>query len=496
MNSVVGVDISPDFLRAVEISREEDAYRLVAVGAEPTPENSIADGLVVDHRRMGRAIREMFRRHGFRARKVVTALRGPGTMARIINLPSLPHQRLKKLVESEIARYVAFGGAQKVFYYHPLEEFDEGDRRKVSVLVAAAKMDLCNSYYRAFREAGLDVVHMDLSPFCVMRVLRTAAPALGDAATMSVVFDYYGVYMNIFQGDVVRFLRTITLPGDQVFPSTDGFMDRLATEILMSIHYYQSEHAQGAGISRVVLTLGGSVDFEIYNQLSSSIPDIPLFLHAPFSSIKVRTEDFPPEVMEAVDYNFVPAVGLALWEQELEPLPFQVELFPDEISGAKTLLAEAKYLMLALLTAILALTLYTSGLRMQMKNLDDELRRQTTQSDFLNRFIENARRARPDSAGVETLKADGPVTPALTGVLEEIRNIIPSDVQLVSLGLSEPDGVVFEGVADSNPAIFYFLASLERSEMFRSPELGPRKKVNVGGHDMVSFTIQCRYVLP
>jgi len=46
---------------------------------------------------------------------------------------------------------VIFSEEDKVVYYHPIEEFDEHDRRKVSILLVVAQKSLCRSYYDTFR---------------------------------------------------------------------------------------------------------------------------------------------------------------------------------------------------------------------------------------------------------------------------------------------------------------------------------------------------------
>ncbi|MEW6202127.1 MAG: pilus assembly protein PilM [bacterium] len=494
---MVGVDIGPDFVRVVEIDQDEGGiYRLVNLGMAPTPEGALEDGVIVAPREVGRAIRGLFRERGIRSRQVVAALRGPAAIARIISLPSMAHQRLKKLIESEINRYAQFGSGDKVIYYHPLEEFDEENRRKVNVLLVAARRELCDSYHRAFREAGLEVAGMDMSLFCALRVLRNSITDFPVTNVMSLVFDHNFVGVNIFHGDTMRFFRVLQTGSVETISTSNGFIDRLSSEILMAMHYYQNEYIRGEEISRVVMTLGGGAGREIYDCLVERLGDVPLMLHAPFSNIRVHLEDFPQELIEKVDYSFITAVGLALRGQELQALPFQVDLLPAEVAEAKVLTREAKVFAVVLMLFVLAMVLFGSYLQIKKQNLESDVKQLEAHNTQLDLSIKRLEQAQIGSLKMETMTVAGALTPQWTRLFEKVKEIIPRDVQLISMELHQPGSVVFDGVADSDPAIYYFLASLTRSEIFSAPELGPRQQVTVSGHKMVQFRIHCRYKLP
>ncbi|MFH1538189.1 MAG: pilus assembly protein PilM [bacterium] len=497
-NNIIGLDIAPDFIRAVELEREGSGYRLVEVGMTPTPDGALENGHIENPRAVGRSVRELFRQRKFSSRRVHVALRGSGTMARILSLPSMRSQQLKKVVESEVNRYIVFGDETRVMYYHPIEEYDDEDRRKLNVLLVVAQRELCDSYCRVLKEARLDIESIDISPFCAIRVIRNSAQELATYNSMSLIFDHSGVAMNIFHGDTIRFLRTVHFPKDELLPDTNGFLDRLTTEILMAIHYYENEYQRGEYISRVNLTLGGRADRDMHSHLKAHLADIPVDLHAPFSNIRVDADSFPPDLLGQIDYSFITAVGLAMRDQEQNPLPFQVNLLPEEVVESRQLLRGTKYFLLALLIGFAWLALYLTSIQNSTNKEKEAMKFEEARSADLNLLLGQASKKSIDALKLEQLTLTTGVqhTRNWASLLEEIKKVIPQDAQMTRLTITEPGKIHMEGFAESNPAIHDFLQSLERSNVFYAQELGPRSNENISGHRMVRFTIRASFQLP
>lgn len=494
----IGLDIAPDFIRAIELEKIESGYRLAEFGIVPTPEGAVENGKIVNPRLAGRAIRELFKSRKFSSKSVSVALRGAGAMVRILTLPSIHAQQLKKVIESEVNRYIMFSGPDRILYYHPLEEFDEGNKRKLNVLVAAARREVCNSFLKTIKEARLELSALDISAFCAIRTIRNNSREELLTNTLNLVYDQNSIAMNIFHGNTIRFLRTVSLPEGQELPTTNGFLGRLASEVLMAVNFYENERHSGDEISRVFLSLGGAADKEMQTQLEHHLPDVPIDPHSPFNRIQVQADNFPAELLEQIDYGFITAVGLAMRDQEDNPLPFQIDLVPEEITGRKTLFKETRFLFILLFmaAAVIAASFW------MLKNKGDTLEKQYAQQEQairnVNVSIENARRSSLNSLNLVTIEMNpsAQYTPNTAIALEALKKFVPRDVQLIRLELLPSGKAQIEGITDAAPSINDFLQALSGSGMFTEGELGPRSNVSVGGNKMVRFTIQCGYKLP
>lgn len=493
----MGVDIAPDYIRATEIERVGEDYYLRNIGLKATPEGAVIEGHIVDTAAVARSLRSMFRERRFETNRVVSAVRGKGVVSRIITLPSMPQERLSRLIENEVNRYVIFSEQDKVVFYYPLEEFDEYDRRKVNVLLVVAQKNICNSYYETFKQAKLDLVSLDYSTFAILRELRNSTKHLSQGNTMTVIFDHHGASLNIFHRDIMRYTRTVKFDTERFSSAANGFLDRIVAETLLSLQYYQTESLGREPISRMVLSLGATGSSDAYSALQESIDDIPVEAHAPFSNIKVNMDDFPPDLMEQVDTNFLTSIGLSLRGQELEFLPFQVDLMPAEIAEGKTLAQHMKWLLVALGLIVIGfmipgqfiLPAQERAAENEQARLKMDLQANETKLTKLKRQQETAMRLNP-------LAVDAPLTDNWSPLLEGIKKVIPRNVQLTSLSMEPPDNIEFMGIADSNPSIFYFVSSLRKSPDFVNVELGPRNAVPVYDKPMVNFVIHCRYIGP
>ncbi len=491
---VIGVDLACDYIRAVQVERIGGEYFLRNIGIKAMPPDSIEEGRIIRPSAVAGALKELFRERQFNTKRVYTAVRGKNVISRIITLPSLPHERLKKLIESEVNRYVIFSDHDKVVYYHPLEEFDEHDRRKVSVLLVVAQKSLCRSYYDTFSEAGLQLEAIDLSSLCILRELRNSQPVFAHGSTVALVFDFSSVSMSIFNGDVMRFSRSINIGNFESVETLNGQLDKLIGEVLLSIHFYQTEYTRGDMIQKLLLSSGATEGSEIHKALQDATGELPVEVHYPFANIKLNVEDFPASVMEQVDSRFLAPVGLALRGQELEVLQFHVDLMPPEIEENK---AVFKYIwvliryMLVVCVLVASAWFYLDWNEKQFKSSAAELMDKTKIIQNKHKSILLKKQALDMKH--DPLPADAQITANFTPVFEEIKRIIPKTVQLTSMRIGEGGSIEFEGIAESNPSIFYFVKSLNNSKFFNEVELGPHEPVNVMGQKMVGFVIKCHF---
>lgn len=66
--SLVGLDIGSSAVKAVELRRVSSGYRVVAMGSEPLPPDSIVDGAIIDGGVVSDVIRQLFDRNGIKTK--------------------------------------------------------------------------------------------------------------------------------------------------------------------------------------------------------------------------------------------------------------------------------------------------------------------------------------------------------------------------------------------------------------------------------------------
>jgi len=492
---VVGVDIGPDCIRATQIERVGDEYYLSNIGIIPTPPGSIDRGFIVEPKQVAQALKQLFRDRRFDTNRVATAIRGRGVVGRIITLPSMPQDRLKNLIENEVGRYVMFSDQDKVVYYYPLEEFDEFDRRKVNILLVVAQKSLCRTYFQVFKNAGLDLVGIDFSTFAILRELKNSGRDVTTGNTMALVLDSQGACLNIFRRDRLQFLRHIRMEDNESI--TNGFKEKVVTEVMLSLHYQQAQNAGMGSINRLVASLGTRESEEIGDELKECIDEIPVETHSPFSNIKVNLDDFPPEVMEKVDTNFLTSVGIALRGQEIDLLPFQIDLLPTEIHQMKAFGSHVKTFAVMFFFVLFGFILAWQYIGISNKKLDGQIEQMELQIKQNKPILQRISAQKRMLQTIDTIDGDVELTRDWLVVLEEVKSLIPKNVQLRDLDISSDGSIEFSGIAEAKPAIFYFVSSLKNSPMFSNVQLvGPRNPVSVYDNTMVTFVIRSEFRFP
>jgi len=490
---VIGVDLAPDYIRATQVERVAGEYYLRNIGIIEMPPDCIEDGRIIRPNVVGRAIKELFRERKFESKKVVTAVRGKGVVSRIITLPSMPQERLRKLIEKEVERYVLFSEEDKVVYYYPIEEFDDHDRRKINIMLVVARKSLCRSYYEAFKAANLELISIDTSSFSIMRELHNSMPDAMQGNAMSLILDYQGLSMNIFSGDTLRFSRNVILDNNDVSAFSNGFVDRVIGEVLLAMNYYQGEYRRGDMLQGMVMSVGAEGGMEVFEHMKNAVGDVPVELHNPFGNIKLNIDQFPASIMEKVDSNFVTSVGLSLRGQELDMLPLQVDLLPPEITENKIFTQQRNMFFRYLLFIAVLLAGIYAFLSFTTRGVDNQLDRQTYKEQNVNNMLNQFKQKKLETMRLNPLDANAPVTMNMSPVFEEVKSVIPKNAQLTSMVIRKPDVVEFEGIAEDSPAVSDFMMALENSRRFFDPELGPRNVVNVFDRKMVSFVIRCHF---
>jgi type IV pilus assembly protein PilM len=171
----VGLDIGAGAIKVVELARGRDGYRIARLGSARTPVGALLEGVAADPEKLGAAIRAALEEAGIRHRRVVTALGSRAAVVREIQIPEMPEEELRNAVRFEAERYVPVAGEDLRVDYQVVEEVQEGARKQLSVLFAAARAEVVEGFVRALQVAGLGAEVLEVTAFALARVFRQEA---------------------------------------------------------------------------------------------------------------------------------------------------------------------------------------------------------------------------------------------------------------------------------------------------------------------------------
>jgi type IV pilus assembly protein PilM len=304
----IGLDIGSTAVRAVELTGG-DPPTVIKAAQVPLPAGAVENGEVKDPDVVTEALRELWERGGFKAKRVYMGVGNQRVVVREIALPYLPEKELRASLGFQVQEFIPMAVDEAVLDYDPIGEFEQDDRKMLRMLLVAAQRQMVDTVVSAATGAKLEPVGLDLVPFAMVRSVGTTGVGMdledeGDEAVIDIGAHVTNIVVHA-RGTVrfVRILpsggRDVTLAiargigveddvaerlkrgedveletpprvdqegGDEVAEPPDTgrvkeiAMQRAASfvdEIRSSLEFYTAQ-AQGARIARVLVTGGGS----------------------------------------------------------------------------------------------------------------------------------------------------------------------------------------------------------------------------------------------
>lgn len=345
--SSIGLDIGTSAVRAAEVAGKAPAT-LTRFGQVALPEGAVSAGEILDVEAVGNAIRDLWRRGGFRLKRVATAVANAKVVVRQVELPFMEEAELRDALQFQVQEYIPFPLEEAILDFQIIGEFPAEDgARMLRVVVVAAVRDMIDQFVGAIQKAGLTPTAIEYSAFAAARaIVEPVGEPVGEAGP-EVLLDVGGGVTSILVHDqgTPRFVRVLPIGGRDV---TQALIEQLGVtpeeaegqkvtvglpaagagaaegpariieqraagfieEVRSSIEYYHSQPG-GAPVTRVVLIGGGSRLPHLGERLSAVLR-LPVEEGRPLANVKLGKLGLSPEQLDEVSGVGAVAIGLAL----------------------------------------------------------------------------------------------------------------------------------------------------------------------------------------
>ncbi len=235
---ILGVDMTADAVKVVELAQSDESYRVEAYAGEPVPADSIDGPSILDVEAVGKAVRRAVKRAGTRSREAAAAIAGDAVVTRTIRVPG-------KLSDDEIQGHVAFQVEQ--FLPFPMEEasldFEVAGPSEVAagmsdVLLVATRSVHVTQRQRALRAAGLEARVVEPEPYAVERACRLLThQMIGGGLRQLIALVDFGAVTTTFSA---------LADGKLIYTRDFAFGGRQLTEEIMDTYGLGVEEAEQA----------------------------------------------------------------------------------------------------------------------------------------------------------------------------------------------------------------------------------------------------------
>jgi Tfp pilus assembly PilM family ATPase len=213
--ALIGIEISPDEIRAAYIRNVNGVPLLAGVGSVPAPSGGIdSEGLLGSHE-IGDAIRRLCGQLDPKTSQVVVGMTVGNLVARVMEIPPVPDSDVRAVLRGEMDHYRILPAGQSAFDYYHLPEQPgkekpvaaEGVEPVMRVLLMGAEERLVASYRASVDFANMQLVAVEPGAIAVMRALQPVLRVERSVAT--VIVGAAGTDVFITQEGTLQFYRRI-----------------------------------------------------------------------------------------------------------------------------------------------------------------------------------------------------------------------------------------------------------------------------------------------
>ncbi|MCP1728006.1 type IV pilus assembly protein PilM [Natronospira proteinivora] len=340
---MLGLDVSTSSVKVIELSQTKAGYRVDHYAAEPMPQNSISDKVIVDIDAAGDAVRKAVKRSGTRCKQAAVAIGGASVITKIISLPaSLSGKELEEQVELQADQYIPFP-LEEVSYDFEVQGPSEADPDMVDIFIAATRTENVEHRQAVLEAANLQAAVVDIESDALENACGLLTHQMPDngldksiavvdfgatTTTFSILYDRKVAYTRdqAFGGrqlteEIMRAYglsfeeagkakKEGGLPGNYEGEILEPFVDDMAQQINRSLQFYLSS-TSGQGHLDQIIVCGGCAAIPGVDQMIQERLDVPTVIGNPFGEMKLSSRARAQDVEKDAPALMI-ACGLAL----------------------------------------------------------------------------------------------------------------------------------------------------------------------------------------
>ncbi|MBN1263271.1 MAG: type IV pilus assembly protein PilM [Candidatus Pacebacteria bacterium] len=178
-----GLDIGSHNLKLVQLKKQKDKFKVVALGLAPTPK-SLESEAESDLVGVAEGIKRLITATKVSCQYVVSALPEDKVFTRVVEFPQMKEKELESALKWEAEQYVPIPLSEAVIDYQIITETGKSKTGqtsdKLEAFLVAAPKSLVNKYVRVMNLAGLKLVSLETEMVSLSRslVMPSSVPTM------------------------------------------------------------------------------------------------------------------------------------------------------------------------------------------------------------------------------------------------------------------------------------------------------------------------------
>jgi type IV pilus assembly protein PilM len=217
--SLLGVEITPPFIRLVQLRRYHGRLSVQAWALEPWPAAAMHNGWIADPELLGAALLRVVQRSAVQGRRVAIALPAALVIEKRVSMPTdVAEEAIAERLESDFAQFVPFALEDAALDFQAIAP-DPDDPQSQRILITACRLALLDILHAGLEFAGMRACVVEPDSHALNRVAQADGAQEGLLLQVegdALVFYEWGVeplplrreVPGYVQGDYVQWLAT------------------------------------------------------------------------------------------------------------------------------------------------------------------------------------------------------------------------------------------------------------------------------------------------
>jgi type IV pilus assembly protein PilM len=294
VNNPIGLDISDQTLKLIQLKKQRDKIKIMALGKYKLPEGVIINGEIKNPAAFKKALSELLENPKYgsvNTNEVVACLPETNTYIKLLSIEKGPNE-IEKIIGSEIEKNFPLSTKEIYYDWQIIREY----RDSYSVLVGAAPRAIVDQYVSALSEARLSITALEIEGMAICRAILAEESKkfegkfehnylivdIGAVRTSLVAYSHNTIATSIsakISGEAVtsKIAQTLEVSRDQAEKAkivcgldksqAHGIVNDLLNEMISDLiekieqtkSYFQNNFPDRGDFSAIILTGGGAL---------------------------------------------------------------------------------------------------------------------------------------------------------------------------------------------------------------------------------------------
>lgn len=219
--SIIAIDIGTYSIKIIEGDRNINMVQINKAVTIPTPSDTFYNGEIMDNIKIERAISEILKEENIKTKNVAFTLESTDAINREIVLPRVKPQDLVQMVGFEVEQYLPVELDKYILQYKIINEFEEGNMKKVTVLVVALPKSISEGYLNLSKNMGLTPCYLDthfnaLHKLLTPKILVNDSYSLEDQTIAAIDLGHQFINITIINRGQLEFSRLLNNGGKDI----------------------------------------------------------------------------------------------------------------------------------------------------------------------------------------------------------------------------------------------------------------------------------------